>query len=315
MYKSFYKRLELIIIVSIISLFATQSLIGCSIFKKDSEQQSNPESQNEKIPKPLEEIESSVESIFQTLGAPSMGEKKEGEKEEQEDKNKESETGEEQDQGKDQGQEQEQGKSQGQEQGQEQQQGQEQSQNANKSWQQISQTLDQLHNYWNEYMPEAAQKSPDSRIIDNFSDSLNNLTHIIKDQDKGKAALAANNLHSNIPDFYALYKTQHTGEIKRMAFYTRSCILYSQDNKWTEVDSFMKDLDSAWTFLKSALDKEQLEPVNKLDLSFYELKKVVEQKDSQLINIKGRLTLANIEELLKAIEESDQKGSSNQNKK
>ncbi len=278
-----------IFLISFILLISL-TVVGCGIFKKDDQQDKSE--QNEKIPKPLTELETSLESIFQTLGAPATGDNKESSEQQKgssEQKGSEDKEGTENKEG-----------------GGEQQQGQGQK---NDPWEKISQTLDKLHEKWNEYMPEAAEKSTDSKIIDTFSDSLNNLTNIIKEQDKGRTLLAANNLHSSIPEFYSFYKTKHIGEIKRMVFYTRSCILYSQSEKWTEVDSYMEDLESSWTFLKSALAKEEVESVSKLDLSIYELKKVVDVKDPQLINIKGRLALANIEELEKALEESSKKES------
>ena len=291
-------RIKIMLIIMLL-FFTSLTVSGCGIFKKDSNEQSKESEQNEKIPKPLTELETSLESIFRTLGAPATGNDKESSEQQ---KNSEGQEGTEDKEGtKDkEGTENKEG-------GGEEQQG--QVQNKNEPWEQISQTLDQLHEQWNEYMPEAAEKSTDSKVIDNFSDSLNNLTNIITEQDKVKTLLAANNLHSSIPEFYSFYKTKHIGEIKRMVFYTRSCILYSQSEKWTEVDSYMEDLESSWTFLKSALAKEEVESVSKLDLSIYELKKVAEVKDSQLINIKGRLTIANIEELEKALKESSEKES------
>ena len=288
---NFYRSARITVFLITLILLMSLTVVGCGIFKKDDQQ--NKSEQSEKIPKPLTELETSLESIFQTLGAPATGDDKESseqQKSSNEQKNSEGQKGTEDKEG-----------------GGEEQQG--QGQKKNDPWERISQTLEKLHEQWNEYMPEAAEKSTDNKIIDTFSDSLNNLTNIIKEKDKVKTLLAANNLHSGIPEFYSFYKTKHVGEIKRMVFYTRSCILYSQSEKWTEVDSSMKNLESSWTFLKSALAKEEIESVSKLDLSIYELKKVVRVKDPQLINIKGRLTLANIEELEKALEESSEKES------
>lgn len=308
MNKSFYKNTKITIMFITLFLFSSLTVNGCGIFKNDSSQQSTESEQNEKAPKPLTEIETSIESIFQALGAPATGK----EQDSSEPKNSsEDEKGSEKKDGGDnaqaQGEEQEQQK--------EQEQDKDKDKDKNDPWEKVSQTLNQLHTQWNEYMPEAAEKSNDSKIIDNFSNSLNDLTNIISEKDKAKTLLATNNIHSSIPEFYSFYKTNHIAELKRMVFYTRSCILYSQNGKWAEVDSHMEDLETTWTFLKSALAKEELDSVNKLDLSVYELKKVVVEKDSQLINIKGRLILSNIAELEKELEESSQGGNSNQSQK
>ncbi len=300
MNKSSYRNTKITIMFITLLAFASFTINGCGIFKNGSTQQSSESEQNEKAPKPLTEIETSIESIFQALGAPATGEEQDSSepKNSSEDK-KELENKE----GGDETQAQEQGQQK------------EQEQNKNEPWEKVSQTLNQLHTQWNEYMPEAAEKSNDSKIIDNFSNSLNNLTNIITERDKARTLLATNNIHSSIPEFYSFYKINHIAELKRMIFYTRSCILYSQNGKWAEVDSHMGDLESSWTFLKSALAKEKLDSVNKLDLSVYELKKVVVEKDSQLINIKGRLILSNIAEVEKDLEESSQGDESNQSQK
>lgn len=286
MNKYLYKSKKISILTVLVLLLPILGFSGCGIFKKDSEQSRSEGEQKEKAPKSLKEIETSIESIFQTLGAPAIGNDQESSEGQKESKDQEEQ--------KDSKEQEESGNKEG-----------EQKQDDKKPWEQISKTLDQLHTQWNDYLPEATNKNADSKTIDSFSDSLNTLTSIIEQQDKKKTLLAANALHSNIPELYSLYKTEHTMDIKRVVFFTRSCILYSQNEKWEEVGSSMKDLESTWTFLESALAKEQLDPISKLDLSIYELKKVVDEKDSQLINIKGRLALANIQELEKALEESE----------
>lgn len=298
------------ILVTIFCILINLSVSGCGLLNKDKEQ--SPESE-EKAPKQLEEIESSIENIFKALGAPAVtsdqedseakgSQDNEASNEKEKGAKGEEQKGEKQEQGDDKQSEEKQSEE---KQGDEQQ-GEKQSESGEQKeesdpWKNVSQEIKQLHTKWNEYMPEAAKKSSDSKIIDDFSDSLNTLTGIIEEQDKTGTLMATNDLHSNIPELYSLYKTKHSEEIKNILFYTRSSILYSLTETWDEVQSNMDDLEATWVLLQSALDKEQLEPANKLNLSVYELEKVVEQKDQQLINIKGRIVLKNIEELEKSI--------------
>ena len=312
MNKQIYKKLLKSIIILAVSMVILNTS-GCSLINRIfSPQQENPGSeQAEKIPKELEEMESGIESIFRTLGAPATGEDEkegqdgQGQSNQGQSKQAQSSSGQEDSKQSNDSQGE---KTQGQEkQGQENQggqQGQQQKQEGANPWKKVSLEIDGLHSKWNNYLPQAVEKRVDSKVIDGFSNSLNDLTNIIEGKNKTNTLLSANLVYSSIPDFYSLYKVQYAGEIKRMVYYARSCVLYSSTGAWTEVDIFMKDLKATWTLLKAALDKEQLKSTNKLDLAIYELEKVVEEKDPQLVNIKGRLTLTNIQELEKEIKES-----------
>ena len=66
-------------------------------------------------------------------------------------------------------------------------------------------------------------------------------------------------------------------------------------------------LSSSWTLYKNAVPKDQQEDANKLDLSIYEFEKVMKEKNQPLIDIKGRVTLSNIQSLEQALEKESGK--------
>lgn len=175
-------------------------------------------------------------------------------------------------------------------------------------WQEISSTINNLHYQWNAYIPSATKKNAHKDLIDNFDDSLNNLTSNIVTKDKNKTLLAANSLYKFIPDFYMLYKTPSSPEIKRIRYYIRNAVLNASISNWEQSKKDIDDLKSSWTIYKNAIDQKNQELASKLDYSIYELEKVVNEKNMYLTDIKGRIAISNTESIEKAEKEKENEG-------
>lgn len=167
-------------------------------------------------------------------------------------------------------------------------------------WKKTTTLVNSLHYKWNGYMPEAGKQGASKMLIDNFGNSLNKLTNVVAAKKQMQTLLALNDLYSFIPDFYSLYRTSNSPEIKRIRLYTRNIILYSMTEEWSKVDKSMSSLKSSWSLFKNTLDKEYQVTSGKLDYSIYELEKVISSKNKELTGIKGKVTLANIGNLEKA---------------
>lgn len=167
-------------------------------------------------------------------------------------------------------------------------------------WAQITGVVNSLHYEWNAYMPMAAKAGATKTLLDNFSGSLNNLTSAATAKSTETTLSAANSLYSYVPDFYSFYKTQTSPEIKRIRYYTRDAMLSAALTNWTQVDNDIASLKSSWSIYKNILPKDQQENASKLDFSIYELEKVVKDRHQHLVDIKGRVTMSNIQEIEKA---------------
>jgi len=293
MNKNYFYNKSIIVIVLVVTS-AIMILSGCGVIKKISsspDELSQENQQTNKAPKDLMHIETTIEEIFQTLGAPALGQKEKQESMQLQssenkggsqsgDDNKNNGSASQEDNTKE--------------------------DNTKDNWSDISVKVESLHLSWNEYMPQAVEKGANNNIIDDFGSALNTLTTGLNDREEEKSILAANNLYAVIPELYSLYEKKDLPQLKKIIFYTRSCILYSLTADWTSTDSFLEELKSAWTIFKNTLKEEQKQKSNKVDLSIYELEKVVQEQNSQLANIKGRITLVNIEELEKTLENEEQ---------
>jgi len=312
-----YKNLFLLLLIfTLVTFMATLS--GCGFFgkKQSSPQQNN---QAEKIPTQLEQLDKTLEKVITALGGPTaekQGAQKEGQQDQQQDqqqnqgepqnRNQQQSQGGQQEQDQqqseppNQNQQQEQGQSQQQEQGQQQTPGQQnQTAAAKDPWRQSEADIQSLHTVWNEFMPEISKKGAGKEQLEGFSNHLNSLTEAAKTKDKNKTLLAANSLYGNISEFYTLYKTENPPALKRIIYYTRSIILQSQNGDWTKATKDLDDLKATWEIIKGSLTENQ-DGVIKLELSLYELEKVIKDKSKDLVDIKGRIVLSNVQELEKA---------------
>ncbi|HHW48051.1 MAG TPA: hypothetical protein GXX14_05465, partial [Clostridiaceae bacterium] len=193
--------------------------------------------------------------------------------------------------------------------GQQGQQGQETQKPAAKDpWQKITPIINTLHYKWNSFMPAAVKLGADKTLIDNFSNALNSLTNTIIEKNKTNVLLAASYLYAYIPDFYALYRTPTSPEIKRIRYYTRNAMLNAMTANWEQADSDINNLKESWALYKNTIPKDLQEEASKLDFSIYELGNVIAEKNQPLVDIKGRVAMSNIESLEKAMEENQQGG-------
>jgi hypothetical protein len=290
--------IKTLLLLLMISLIISGCILGCGIFKNNPGQQSEQTEQEDKIPKQLEAMELSLEKIFKAFGGPSVN----SEEEKSDQKTQGKEKGAQANQSQDPNQQKEDNSQNSAEQGsspQDQGKGQEKQENP---WEQLTTELQNLHFNWNEYLPELSKKNSKKEVIEGFSNALNNLTKIAESKDKNTLLLATNQLYSQIPDIYSLYKTKAPSELKRLAYYTRNSILNSMAADWVKTSLDLEELKTRWSLVKTTVDKEQQENSAKLDLSIYELEKVIKEQNQDLVLIKGKITLANIETLQKSME-------------
>ncbi len=329
---SFLKFTRLILIILFIAsvIFFISS---CSKEKKNSSpegQSLGKEEQSEKIPDELKEIEENIEKIVNSLDGPAVGIRKEENKDSaqgvQGDKGKDTEKkegetnreSEKKDEKGNAGEQEEKDEMKGEGEGEGETSKKETSGNEGKStsedtggktqqkdpWEEITPIINKMHYTWNSYMPQAMKKGANQKVLDDFSNALNSLTSTIITKNKTNTLLAANYLYAYIPDLFSLYRTKSPSEIKRLRYYARNAILNSLTANWTQAELDIDNLESTWMVLRNVLNIENQDTINKLDLSITELDKVVGAKSQPLTDIKGRIALANIEEIEKSLEDT-----------
>ncbi|HHV59913.1 MAG TPA: hypothetical protein GXX49_06435 [Clostridiaceae bacterium] len=289
----------LIIFTLLIFLFT-----GCSQNKQNPEMQrqsAKDSGENEDPPEQLKEIEKKIEKMFKDLTslAKGGGNVQQGQNQAQEQGQKEQ--GQEQ-----QGQksEQEQGQGQGQDQGHGQKDQQGQEQQVQDPWKEISAGIHEIHVQWNSLIPVAAKKGASNKLIEDFSNALNDLTVKTAERNLEESLIFCSRFYSFIPDFYSLYKTKVSPEIKRIRHFSRNAVLLAGKGDWGQASLDVSSAKASWSLFKNSIKPEQQESANKIDYSIYEFEKVVNDKNLLLTEIKGNILLDNLENLEKEMEKN-----------
>lgn len=171
-------------------------------------------------------------------------------------------------------------------------------------WNKINASLNDLHKEWNDFMPFAVRLGAQDELMNNFSNSLNELTKQAVSKDIPKTLLTANSVYNYLSEFYSLYRTQKPHAVMKMSYYARNAILNGNLlSNWSDADLDIENLKSTWTMVKNSLIGEEQGLSSKIEFSVRELEKVVNDKNQVLTDIKGRLLLANIRSLYESFDE------------
>lgn len=300
-------------IIKILILVFCLMLAACgqSSDKLQGEQQSAQGMEEvDEEPKQLMKIEEDIEKIIRMLGGPVAADREDGGGQQggsgsQGGQGGQGQQGQEQGQGQ-QGQEGQQGQGQQQDQSQGGQQGQDQSGGqSGDTFKQVTETITGLHYKWSDYLPTATKMGAKNSQLEGFSNSLNQLTTVIESKDKQNSLVASNGLYAHLPELYDLYKEKkNLGDVKRVKHFIRSVVINSMSNNFSAADSDIEELSSIWETLKEDLPEGQKKAVSELSFSISELKKVVGEQNMQLIDLKGRVALHNVDEIEIALDKN-----------
>jgi hypothetical protein len=323
-------------IVVLVMVMAGLFLSSCGK-SKDQEKKDQEQQEQEKAIKMLEEIESVNESIILILNGPASPRKGEGQEQQQgngeqqnqqqdqqgqQDQQQGSDEQQDQQQGKDQqqqgnGEQQDQQGQQDQQQGKDQQQkGSEEQQNQqqqqgkesqeqkpqDKIWKDVNENIIELHSLLNEYIPAAAKLGASTELSSNANDALNQLTKRAEAKDHNEVLTEANNLYKAICDYFTLHRDKRA-PAKLLLYHARRVMLAAKVGDWQTAGEAMDELKEMWNTQKTSYGEDQKDDVAMLDLSVSNLSGVVDEKNQNLVAIKGLLVLQSISELEKGLEE------------
>lgn len=296
--KAFAKTVSVLLAVGLILLTGCQSSSQGSAQSEPSQSSSEPE----KVPADLAGLENNIEAVVKMLGGPAV-QIKQGSESSQSGQSSSSQQGSESSQS---------GQSSSSQQGSQSSQSGQSSSSRQTSGssassqqdptEQIVPIVEDMHYQWNNLMPEAIQKGANNDLVNHFDSALNNLSSTVKSKNQTEIMMAANRLYAYIPDLYSLFQTKSSPQIKRMRYYSRGVILNASAADWDQADADMNSLKSVWALYKNSLSKDQQDLANKLDLSIYELEKVVKERNQTLVGIKGKIELSNTQALEEAAE-------------
>jgi hypothetical protein len=175
-------------------------------------------------------------------------------------------------------------------------------------WDQAIKSVEKIHTDWNDYTAQAIKDGVGKNDIDGFSNALNELTDHVESRARSQSVLAANKLSYYIAGFWAVYNSDVPPDLKRIKYYLRNVIFYSDMKEWQKTRENLDMAESTFKMLRTSLEKDKSEEVNKIQFSLSELSKVVKDQNYPLVKMKGKLAVDNIISLEKDMEKKKGSG-------
>jgi len=314
-------------IVLLLIFASVITLISCSPQLKPSPNTAQKEEENE-LPKELEELKKSIEDIEKMLMSmyedkkkiqegiisPTGGGNQQGQKEQQNEQQGN------QQQGQQGNQQQNQQQSQGQiqielkpqelsELTKQQQMAKQQEELAKKEkeklekFEELKKKVLDLHEKWNSFEPKAVKALAQPKSIEEFENSLNNLTNTMQTKDEYINLLAVNALYKTLPDFYELYTTKEPPDLDRLRFSVKKIKLLSEKDDYNSMKPTMEYLLNIWSVAKPKLKKDINDLMNKFEFALNDLKNAVENKNKTVIDAKAEVLTKIIDEMVEKLKE------------
>lgn len=171
-----------------------------------------------------------------------------------------------------------------------------------KAWKSVNDSIENIHKQWNSLQPQIVQGGVAKNTIDDFSNTLNNLTMFADAEDKPNTLLAASELYRFVPDFMQPYDNKIPPDVKRIGYLLRSTKYNAMIGKWDIAKANLEKLKSHWSLTKALLKKEQENPASKMEFAIYELENVVNQNNIMLTEIKSDIAMDDLRKLEESFE-------------
>lgn len=183
------------------------------------------------------------------------------------------------------------------------------------NWKEIEKSIKEIHSVWNSYLPKAKKDGVSSRLTDDFSNNLNKATGLSSDKSNASLLLAMNELYSFIPDALSSYDSPVPPGVKKAKYYARSVVYNANSGDWDKASDDAEKLDSIWSSTMNSIGKKLKEEAEKLEYSIKDLMEVTKMQSKQLVFIKGEITMGNIKDIEKTLEDQAKEEKSKEGKK
>lgn len=181
-------------------------------------------------------------------------------------------------------------------------------------WQKEYSTLKNIHSTWNTLMPEAVGAGMTITARDQFDKALEQLTQDISKQKLEQSISDALVLYKNFADLTALFTTQVPSEYYQVKYETMSAIFEASRKNWTAANDHVPNIKEHWVYLSSQAKDADPKLLNQTDFALLDLERAIQNKQMELVIIKGEIAMINLKNLEEKLSSSssDQGQSSGQ---
>lgn len=173
---------------------------------------------------------------------------------------------------------------------------------AQPNWPKLEKDIGKLHEQWNDFQSEAIKSGATLEMVNDFSDTLNELTVTLTRQELYEGLLAANNLYGKTVDFERLFKTESPPDSKKILYHERMAAYKILNNDDMGAKEAIDNAFMAWETVKPQV--KDMDAAGKVEFSLKELNRAIMEKDPNLIKIKTQIGEKNVRGVIKSMEEN-----------
>ncbi len=109
----------------------------------------------------------------------------------------------------------------------------------------------------------------------------------------------------HIPEFMDLFKSEVPSELYKLKYLIRHLNVFAKLKDWEVVSAGLESVEETWNSVKSTVMETDEDMKIKLEQNITELKDVIDSKNANLTGVKSKLTIENIESVIKSIKEKE----------
>jgi hypothetical protein len=167
-------------------------------------------------------------------------------------------------------------------------------------WPKLEKDIAEIHEQWNEFQTEAVKSGATSEMINDFSNTLNQLTMTLTRQELYQGLLIVNDLYGKTTDFEKLFKTKSPPDTKKIMYYGRMAVYKSLNHDDFGARDAINNALISWENVKSQV--QDTNEAAKVQFSLNELSQAIKEKDPNLIKIKAQIAQKNVQDVIKSME-------------
>ncbi|MGE5391856.1 MAG: hypothetical protein ACM3PE_12430 [Deltaproteobacteria bacterium] len=172
----------------------------------------------------------------------------------------------------------------------------------NMQWQKISMSLMDIHRKWNELEPDVIDAGLPASSLEGFENALQSLTQSVSAQNTDESLTAAIDLYEQYTSGISQVFTLSTPpQLYQVEYRTMASLAAANREDWTAASDEISAALEPWGLLKAQSKNADKKLLGRCDFSLQDLKTAIDEKDLNMVMIKGDIAQANLKQLEKKL--------------
>ncbi len=167
-------------------------------------------------------------------------------------------------------------------------------------WDNIKETVAELHNHWSELEPLLVEENITQDVINNFEEGLDNLTVYITERDYFGTMDAANQLTNPLSKFMVPFAENIISLTHELKFHIRNIVLQAARENYAGAQESLDYIKEQRPDLSKELDEAEF---RELEMSLDNLQRVLDKQNLDLVILNAAVVMENMVQIIESTEE------------